>query len=149
MRVVGRYTVPSSTTKQALGLCILDRLTTAALPVRLVSTGSTGVINSLVLNCVSDCGCLPEDNAFRRLPIRNPSGGGCLCNSSMSAGYASEVAFMHWIGRRATRNNEHVRYTVPFLIGAVSLHFGVAPSPPMERAALWRREDKLNRLLPE
>ena len=38
----------------------------------------------------------------------------------MLAGYASEVAVMHWIGRRATGNNEHVWYTVPFLIGVVS-----------------------------
>ena len=30
---------------------------------------------------------------------------------------------MHWIGRRDTGNNEHVRYTVLFLIGAVSLAF--------------------------
>lgn len=54
---------------------------------------------------------------------------------------------MHWIGRRATGDNEHVRYTVPFLI--LSLYsFGVVPSPRMERAALGRPEDKLNRLLP-
>ena len=81
----------------------------------------TWVINSLVLNGVSDGGCLPEDSAFRRLPVRSPFGGGCLRYSSMLAGYASEVAVMHWIGRWATGNNEHVRYTVPFLIGAVSL----------------------------
>ena len=73
--------------------------------------------------------------------------GGCLCYSSMLAGYASEVAVVQWIGRRATGNNEHVRYTVPFLIGVV-FTFCVAPSPRMERAALGRPEDKLNRLLP-
>ena len=49
--------------------------------------------------------------------------GGCLCYSSLLSGYASEVTVMHWIGRRATGINEHVRYTVPFLIGAVSLAF--------------------------
>ena len=45
--------------------------------------------------------------------------GGCLCYLSMLAGYASEVAIMHWMGRQATGNNEHVPYTVPFLISAV------------------------------
>ena len=55
---------------------------------------------------------------------------------------------MYWIGLRATGNNEYVRYTVPFLIGSIFLFFCVAPSPHMERAALGRLEDKLNRLLP-
>ena len=64
-----------------------------------------------------------------------------------AGGYASEVAVMYWIGWRATGNNEHVRYTVPFLIRVLS-SFGVAPSPRMERAALGRPEDKLNHLLP-
>ena len=103
-------------------------------------------LNSLVLNSVSGGGRLPTDSAFRQLPIRNPWGG-CLCYPSMLSGYTSEVAVMHWIGRRATGNNEHVWYTVPFLIG-LSLYFGVAPSPRMERATLGRPEDKLSRLLP-
>ena len=58
---------------------------------------------------------------------------------------------MYWMGLRATVNNKHVRYTVPFPIVAVSLpllYFGVAPSPRMERAALGRPEDKLRCLLP-
>ena len=37
----------------------------------------------------------------------------------MLAGYASEVAVIHWMGQRATGNNKHVWYTIPFLIGAV------------------------------
>ena len=45
--------------------------------------------------------------------------------SSMLSGYAFEVAVMYWMGRRATRNNEHVRYTVSFLIGAVSLPIAI------------------------
>ena len=49
--------------------------------------------------------------------------GGCLCYSSMLLGYASEVTVMYWMGRRATGNNEHVRYTVPFLIGCVFILF--------------------------
>ena len=77
--------------------------------------------------------------------------GECLCYSSMLSGCASEVAVMYWMGRWATRNNEHVRHTVLFPIGAVFLpllYFGMAPSPHMERAALGRPEDKLCRLLP-
>ena len=45
--------------------------------------------------------------------------GGCLCYSSMLSEYASVVAVMQWIGRRATGNNEHVWYTVLFLIECV------------------------------
>ena len=90
---------------------------------------------------------IPRSGNFPYAALR----GGCLCYSSMLSGYASEVAVMYWMGRRATGNNEHVRYTVPFPIGAVFLpvlYFGVAPSPRMERAALGRPEDKLSRLLP-
>ena len=51
-------------------------------------------------------------------PYAAPPGVGVFAIRLCLAGYASEVAVMHWIGWRATGNNEHVRYSVPFLIGA-------------------------------
>ena len=62
--------------------------------------------------------------------------GGCLCYSSMLSGYASEVAVMYWMGRRATGNNEHVRYTVPFLIG-FCLYILVWPHRRVWKGLLW------------
>ena len=96
------------------------------LPLCPLDWSTAGVLNSLVLNCVSQDGCLPDDSAFRRLPIRSPSG----WVSSLFVygdGYASEVTIMHWIGRRATGNNEHVWCSVPFLIRVISFFFWCGP----------------------
>ena len=48
---------------------------------------------------------------------------------------------MYWMGQRATGNNEHVRYTIPFPIGAVSLPFLVWPHRHVWKGLLrgdWR-----------
>ena len=123
-----------------LPLCLLDRV------LRVRRRLSTAWFSTVCRVAVASLKIARSGN-FPYATLR----GGYLCYSSMLSGYASEVAVMDWIGRRATGNNEHVRYTVPFLIGAVFLpllYFGVAPSPRMERAALGRPEDKLSRLLP-
>ena len=59
---------------RSLSFAIRGRHTTAAVPFRSGSTGPTEVINSLVLNGVSDGSCLPEDSVFWQLPIRSLSG---------------------------------------------------------------------------